>query len=125
MFDLVCQLETSINAINAIVNQSVDACDSSISTLDSLSSLINNTNVQIDSLSSTMSTILSDIQSADSKLNAMLNPDDVNQVKNLLGNDTTKLATLITAPVQLDRIPVFHMPTNAASMSGFYISICI
>lgn len=124
-YSLICQAEQSANNITAIVDESRDAADSFMLTLDSVSALLKNTTVQTKSLIGTFQLISKDLHYAQDQLKIMSSSSSLEDIKNLLGNDTNNLANLITAPVQLERNAVFPMANNAASMSGFYISICV
>lgn len=122
---LLTEINFNINNCRNIVVKSQAASDSFVETIDSVSNLISEANTQMDSLASTLDTIYADLNISKDKIAALSASDNLDIVKDIMGNDSDQFATLITSPVKLDRVAVFPMANNAASMSGFYISICI
>lgn len=119
------ETEDSIKNCREIIIKSNFASDSFIQTVDSILNLSQDAQTQIDSLFNTLDIIEDDVNNSYKWILSLSTSDSIDQIKTLIGNDSDQLASLLTSPVQLDRTPVFPMANNAASMSGFYISICI
>lgn len=125
MISLLRSMIDTVNNTNNILNQAQDAGDSLVKTMKSVSSLLGDCQSQIKSMQGTFTLISDDINTAKDRINALSDTSSINDIKQIIGDDTDKFANLITTPVMMNRHAVFPMATNAASMSGFYISICI
>lgn len=125
MISLLWSVTDTINNTSSILNQAQDAGDSLIITLNSVSDLLSDCQTQVTNMQDTLSIISGDLNNARTRINALSDTSSINDIKSIIGEDPTKLANLITSPVMMDRHAVFPMMSNAASMSGFYISICI
>ncbi len=123
--NLLNDVNSAVNNCKNIVNESQEASDRFVSTIDSVISLVREASFQLDSLQDTLNIISNDINQSKDYIMTVSSSDSIDQVKNLIGTDSDKFATLITSPVQLERNAVFPMVNNAASMSGFYIAICV
>ncbi|MDD6310422.1 MAG: YhgE/Pip domain-containing protein [Firmicutes bacterium] len=53
------------------------------------------------------------------------NTGDTDVLKNVLHQNATKLSGFIAAPVELNRIPVYHVENYGSSMAPFYTSLAI
>lgn len=117
--------ESSINAGNKIIDDAASTSDSLLATLDSLTEVMSDLDTQLSSMKDTFSTISGDFDSARERLSLITSSTSVEDIRKIIGEDPNKFATLITTPVMMERNAVFPMANNAASMSGFYIAICI
>lgn len=82
-------------------------------------------NTQLTSTQETFKLISEDFSSARDRLSLISSSTSIEDIRKIIGEDADKFSTLITTPVAMERHAVFPMANNAASMSGFYISICI
>lgn len=125
LYELVCGLEESINQCHKIVDESEASANSLVETLNKLSDLLDNIDFQMGSLSETFTLITQDLDAVRNRMSSIMSSNTTDEIKDIIGDDTDSFASLISTPIVMDRQPVFHMENNAASMSGFYISICI
>lgn len=122
---LLTDTKSSINNGYKIINDAAVTSDSLIATLNSLTDVISDLDYQLSALQDTFKTISGDFDSTRQRLSLITSSSSVEDIRKIIGEDPNKFATLITTPVLMERNVVFPMPNNAASMSGFYIAICI
>ena len=102
------------------------------STLDSVGSAAQDASGSLggakDSLDKTASTLdelvgrLSDLQA---QVKGALDSDDINQVRDILSASPSQLASFISAPVAIDRNPIFPIENNGSAMTPFYTTLSI
>lgn len=122
---LLDNIQGSITNANKIVDNAASTSDDLNSTLTSLSGVLIELDEQLSSMQDTFNIISGDFNSARDRLSLITSSATVDDLRKIIGEDANKFATLITTPVLMERNVVFHMANNAASMSGFYIAICI
>ena len=122
---LINNLLSSIDNCYNIVNNAARTSDDLSATLVSLSDVLNDLDEQLSSMQDTFTLISGDFNSARERLTLITTSTSVDDLRKIIGEDSNKFATLITTPVLMERNVVFPMANNAASMSGFYIAICI
>lgn len=123
--ELVDGMKSSIDNCYKIVDDAAMTSDDLSVTLSSLNNVLLEFDDQLSSMQDTFKLIAGDFESARNRLSLITSSTTVEDLRKIIGEDTNKFATLITTPVLMERNVVFPMANNAASMSGFYIAICI
>lgn len=60
-----------------------------------------------------------------SALSTAIDSDDLSELTDLIGSDPKTLATSLSAPVDLDRVPVFAVASFGAAMAPFYTVLAL
>lgn len=123
--DMLNSIKVSVESANRIVDDAARTSDELSATLSSLTDVLNDLDTQLTSMQETFGLISGDFSGARDRLSLITSSSSVEDIRKIIGEDPNKFATLITTPVLMERNVVFPMPNNAASMSGFYIAICI
>lgn len=65
------------------------------------------------------------LSQTEAKLQAALDAGDLAEVREMLGQNSDKIAEFVSAPTELQRIPVYGIANNGSAFSPFYTSLSI
>lgn len=89
--------------------------------MDSLDSI----NGSIDHTVKTLEDARKQLDETRTKLNEALDSNDLNEIRKIIGNDPSSVASFISSPTELVEHKIFEMQTNGDSMSSFYSSLSL
>ena len=124
---LKSQTDQLSNTISGIVSSSSDISgnlDSAVSSLSgsstSLVATLAEANAQVQDASSKLTTGSQKLEEFKTQLDTAVASGDLTSIKALIGSDVESLAEALTAPVGLDRKPVYHIRNYGSAMAPFY-----
>ena len=113
----VSSLVSSVSGISgdldSAVNGLTDASGSLSKGITKASKLVTKASTDLDSAANKL-------QDFKDKLDGAVASDDITQIKSLIGDDPEGLADALSAPVALDRKPVYHIRNYGSAMAPFY-----
>lgn len=109
--DVQQSLVTTLDSLDATTQAAADDLGGAVSGLDGAAATLDGARDRLGELHA--------------QLHAALASEDLQQVRTILSSDPDELAAFVSAPVSVDRTPVFPVENNGSAMAPFYTTLAI
>ncbi len=118
------ELKSSISNVASSSSSISSSLDDTVSNLSSagksLTADLERVSGKLSSTSGDLTDSAAKIEDLRAKLDAAAASGDISQIRALIGGNTETLASALTAPVTIDRKPVYHIRNYGSAMAPFY-----
>ena len=121
-------------SVDTLINQTSSVIDGLSNTANSIGSATGNVSLDVSDIRSTLDTVADRLTKAANtintlidKLNGQANDDtsDNSELEALTNSDSVAIATLLSAPVQLNRVAIYPIANYGSAMTPFYTILSI
>lgn len=119
------KLEGVANEVGAIASQLQQSATSMAATSDSLAQNLGSVDGSLQHASDVLGSAADGLTAARDKLQSALDSGDLDEVRTIIGDNPSALASFLSAPTKLVEHPVYQMNSNGSSMSAFYTSLSL
>ena len=121
-------------SVDTLINQTSSVIDGLGNTANSIGSATGNVSLDVSDIRSTLDTVADRLTKAANtintlidKLNGQANDDtsDNSELEALTNSDSVAIATLLSAPVQLNRVAIYPIANYGSAMTPFYTILSI
>ena len=122
---LAGQVESAAQDADSIVGSIRSTLDSVGSAAQDASGSLGSAKDSLDKTASTLDELAGRLSDLQAQVKSALDSDDINQVRDILSASPSQLASFISAPVAIDRNPIFPIENNGSAMTPFYTTLSI
>ena len=123
--ELASDLTALSNAANQAASDLATQNSDLSTTANSLGTSLTQTKAALESTASTLDDAATELGSTRDKLQTALDSNDWNEIRTIIGNDPSRIASFVSAPTKLEKIPVYPIANNGSAMSPFYTSLSL
>ena len=114
-----------VSSADSITGSLTDTVQTLSEASDSLAKNLDEANAALVKTSGDIDVAANDIEQMADDLSSALSSGDLASVKQIIGSDPEGLASALTAPVSLDKKPVYHVENYGSAMAPFYTAVSL